>query len=113
MIDRAPDVDGKKDGDKAASRALPVMAAARRFVAFTLLGIGVGLLVMLVVMRQMNYDKTPSLSPEQFYTAHENWKAHKIPSYDIEVRVAGPQPATYRVEVRDGEAIAAWRNGQP
>jgi len=29
------------------------------------------------------------------------------------VTVHGPQPATYRVEVRDGEAIAAWRNGEP
>src|SRR5438046_976449 len=101
MIDRTPDVDGKKDGDAAASRALPVMAAARRFVGFTLLGIAPGLLVMLIVMRQVNYDATPSLSPEQYYAAHEYWKAHKIPSYDIEVRVAGPQPATYRAQVRD------------
>jgi hypothetical protein len=113
MIDRAPDVDGKNVVDEAAKRAVSMTAAARRFVVFTLVGIGLGLLVMLAVMRQVNYDPTPSLSPPQFYAAHEYWKANKIPSYDIEVQVAGPQPATYRVEVRDGEAIAAWRNGQP
>ena len=35
------------------------------------------------------------------------------PEYDIEVRVTGSQPAIYRVQVRAGEAVAAWRNGQP
>ncbi|HEY2416018.1 MAG TPA: DUF6174 domain-containing protein [Pirellulaceae bacterium] len=112
MIDRAPNADVTKNGDDAARRALPVMGAARRFVAFTLLGIGAGLIVMLVVMRQANYDPAPSLSPEEFHAAYEHWKAHKISSYDIEVKVTGPQAAIYRVEVRDGEAIAARRNGQ-
>jgi len=113
MIDRAPNANVTPSGDDVVRKAVPVMAAARRFVAFMMVGIGIGLLVMLVVMRQANYDPTPSLSPEQFHAAHESWKAHKIPSYDIEVKVTGPQAATYRVEVRDGEALAAWRNGQP
>jgi hypothetical protein len=112
MIDRASNTDVTKNGGDAVRRRLPVMGAARRFVVFTLMGIGAGLIVMLIVMRQATYDPTPSLSPEQFYAALEYWKAHKIPSYDIEVKVTGPQAATYRVEVRDGEAIAARRNGQ-
>jgi hypothetical protein len=113
MIDRASNTDVRNSGDDAARSASPVTAAAPRFVLFTLAGVALGLLVMLVVMRQINYDPTPSLSPEQFHAAHEHWKLHKIPSYDIEVKVTGPQAATYRVEVRDGEAVAAWRNGQP
>jgi hypothetical protein len=112
MIDRDPNADVTKNGADAARRRLPVMGAARLFVSFTLLGISAGLLMMLVVMRQANYDPTPSLSPEQFHAAYEHWKAHKIPSYDIEVKVTGPQAATYRVEVRDGEPITARRNGQ-
>ena len=68
---------------------------------------------MLIVMRQVNYDPTPSLSPAQFHAANDHWNAHRIPTYDIEVKVTGPQAAVYRVQVRDGEAVAAWRNGQP
>lgn len=113
MIDRAPDANVTNKRNDAARRELPVVATGRRFVAFTLVGIGVGLMVMLFAMRQANYDPTPSLDPEQFHAAHEHWKDHKIPSYDIEVKVTGPQAATYRVEVREGEAVAAWRNGQP
>lgn len=36
-----------------------------------------------------------------------------MPDYDIEVAVAGTQPATYEVRVRDGQAIEAFRNGKP
>jgi len=113
MIDRAPESHATTESDTGAKPALPFTAAARRFVMFTLVGIGAGLVIMLAVMRQANYDPTPSLSPEQFHAAHEHWKAHKIPNYDVEVKVTGPQSAVYRVEVRDGEAVAAWRNGQP
>jgi len=80
MIDRAPNANVTPSGDDVVRKAVPVMAAARRFVAFMMVGIGIGLLVMLVVMRQANYDPTPSLSPEQFHAAHEHWKAPKIPS---------------------------------
>jgi len=113
MIDRAPPAHDTTASDAAAKRIVPFTAAARRFVGFTFLGICLGLAVMLIVMRQANYDSTPSLSPEQFHAAYEHWKSHKIPSYDIEVKVNGPQAAMYRVEVRDNEPIAAWRNEQP
>jgi len=88
-------------------------AALRRFVASMLIGVGVGLAIMLVVLRQIYRDPTPALTPELFYAAHERWKSNPILNYDIEVRVTGPQAATYRVEVRDGQPQAAWRNDQP
>jgi hypothetical protein len=90
----------------------PALAVLRRFVVWTLAGIGVGLILSLIALRQARYDPTPTLTPELFHAAHERWKAVAPPNYDIEVRVTGSQPATYRVEVRGGEAQAAWRNGR-
>ena len=87
--------------------------ALRRFAAWTLLGIAIGLVVVLYGLRQTHYDSTPTLTPQLFEAAHAWWKSVAPPSYDIEVRVTGPQAAVYRVEVRDGEPQVAWRNGQP
>ena len=113
MIDRAFESDAENAPEKAQGPTSSLRSAAKRFAMFMMIGIGVGLIIMLLFMRQANYDPTPSLSPAQFHAAHEHWKANKIPNYDIEVQVTGPQAATYRVEVRGGEAQAAWRNGQP
>jgi hypothetical protein len=85
----------------------------RRFVIWMLIGIGLGVTVMLIALRQLNYDPTPSLTPKLFHAAHERWKANPVASYDVEIGVTGPQAATYRVEVRDGQPQAAWRNGKP
>lgn len=112
MIDRASDAD-EIAGDSAAEQPAPFSLDKRRSVVLTLLAIGGGLFAALLVMRQVHYDPTPSLSPEQFHAAHDHWKAHKLPNYDIEIKVTGPNASVYRVEVRDGDAIAAWRNGQP
>lgn len=112
MTDRASDAD-EIEGDSAAQQTARFSSDKRRSVVLTLLAIGAGLFAALLVMRQVHYDPTPSLSPEQFHAAHDHWKAHKILNYDIEVKVTGPNASVYRVEVRDGDAIAAWRNGQP
>ncbi len=96
-----------------AARRPSAMLGLRRFVGWTFVGIGVGLVVVLFFVRQANYDPTPTLTPALFEAAHERWKAAAPRSYDIEIRVTGPQASTYRVEVRDGEPQAAWRNGQP
>lgn len=85
----------------------------RRFVLGTLIGGSVGLMALLLFWRVKYHDPTPRLTPELFEAAHERWKATAPPNYDIEVQVTGSQPATYRVEVRGGESVAAWRNGQP
>ena len=85
----------------------------RGFVLWTLAGLAIGAVGTLVVLRIINRDPTPRLTPEMFYAARDKWKASAPPDYDIEIQVAGPQAATYRVEVRDGQPSAASRNGQP
>jgi hypothetical protein len=113
MFDRAADEDANSNGS--ASEPLPRRAesALRRLAAWTLIGIGLGLVGALVILRQMHYDPTPTLTPELYEQAHARWKMSAPANYDIEVRVTGPQAAVYRVEVRDGQAQAAWRNDQP
>jgi len=75
--------------------------------------VAIGGVIALVVLRQIHLDPTPSLTPQQFYAAHDAWKANPILDYNVEVRVTGPQAATYRAEVRHGEPQSATRNGQP
>ena len=84
-----------------------------RFVWFAVLGGLAGVVISLVALRIANHDPTPELTPKLFDAARQRWKAAGPSDYDIEVRVEGPQAATYRVEVRDGQAKAAWRNGKP
>jgi hypothetical protein len=84
-----------------------------KFIAWTLIGSALGVLATLAVLRIVYRDTTPPLTPELFHSAHEQWRKSAPPDYDIEIRVSGNQPATYRAEVRGGQAQAAWRNGQP
>ena len=85
----------------------------RRIMWGTLLGGAIGVGVTLFVVRTLNRDPTPELSPAIFHAENERAKATVPADYDIEVRVTGTQPATYRVEIRGGQAQAAWRNGNP
>jgi hypothetical protein len=91
----------------------PRGAGLRRFALWTFIGMGIGVLVSLVVLRVVHRDPTPTLTPEIFRQARAQWREAEPASYDIEIRVTGAQPAVYRVEVRDGEPQAAWRNGNP
>jgi hypothetical protein len=113
MFDRADDADASAGGLEPPRRPQQAAMNLRRFVAYTLVGLALGGVVGLFILRQANYDPTPTLTSELFEAAHEHWKAAGPKDYDIEVRVTGPQAAVYRAEVRDGEPIAAWRNGQP
>jgi len=95
-----------------------VVATVRRgslrgFVPWTLVGLALGVVATLVALRIINRDPTPLLTPEAFYAAGDRWKASAPADYNIEIQVAGPQAAVYRVEVRGGQPAAAWRNGQP
>jgi hypothetical protein len=85
----------------------------RRFALWTLAGLALGTIASLVVLRVINRDSTPRLTPAEFYAALDRWKASPPANYDIEIQVTGPQAAIYRAEVRDGQPTAAWRNGQP
>ena len=113
MSDRAANAGESNSVPAAPRAAVEFSSQVRRFVLFALLGIGLGLVATLLVMRQWHFDPTPTLTPAIFYRQQDHSKGNKIPSYDIEVNVMGPQAAVYRVEVREGEAIAAWRNGKP
>ena len=99
--DRESDLLSPSPSNLAKPRTLAQM---RRFVLWTLAGIGIGLVITLLGLRWASYDPTPTLTPKLFYAAHERWKAGALLNYDIEVRVNGSQPATYRVEVRNGES---------
>jgi hypothetical protein len=84
-----------------------------RFLFWTLAGLAIGAIGSLVVLRIVNNDLTPRLTPAAYYAALERWKAAAPPDYDIEIQVTGPQAAVYRVQVRGGQPTAAWRNNQP
>jgi len=56
-------------------------------VGWTFVGVAIGLVVVLIFLRQRNYDPTPTLTPALFEAAHERWKSAAPASYDIEVRV--------------------------
>ena len=86
-------------------RSTLVLAAALG-TAFGLACVG---LIWLFALR----DPLPPLSAAEFEEAQRRWRENGPADYDLQVRVEGRQPATYRVEVRRGEPIAAFRNGRP
>ena len=85
----------------------------RRFLLWSLAGAAAGAVATLIVLGTIARDPTPRLTPEIFAAARKRWDAAAPANYDVEVRVSGPQAATYRAEVRGGEARSAWRNGRP
>lgn len=84
-----------------------------RFFTFVLLGVILGLIAFIVVRARQQADPTPPLDPAEFHAAQARWLKNPPPNYNIEVQVSGTQPARYHVEVRNGEAAAATRNGTP
>jgi len=85
----------------------------RRFLLWSLVGAAAGAVGTLIVLGTIARDPTPRLTSELLAAARKRWDAAAPANYDVEVRVSGPQAATYRAEVRGGEARAAWRNGKP
>ncbi len=67
----------------------------------------------LFALRAWRSDGLAPLTPNEFYAARERWRAVEPPDYDIEIVVRGSQPATYAVQVRNGQAETALRNGKP
>jgi hypothetical protein len=88
-------------------------SSLRRFLLWSLGGGCLGVIATLVVLAILHRDPTPGLTQAIFDAAHERWSGSAPANYDIETRVTGPQPATYRVQVRGGQALAAWRNAAP
>jgi hypothetical protein len=85
----------------------------RVFALWLLAGTCVGIVATLLILRARIADPLPEITPADFYAAREQWEKNELPNYDIEIAVTGTQSATYRVQVREGRAVAAWRNDQP
>jgi hypothetical protein len=67
----------------------------------------------LVVWWWAKQPDLPELTDEALQAAAATWQARGPASYDVAIRVEGPQPATYAVVVRDTVARSATRNGDP
>ena len=78
-----------------------------------MVGTLVGLVVTLAILRWNVADPTPALTAEALREARERWRQAGPADYDVEIRVQGPQPGTYRVQVRGGQATSAFRNDRP
>ena len=57
--------------------------------------------------------RLPAIDQQKLDEARATWKQHGPANYDITVNVRGTRAAIYHVEVRDGEAIRATRDGDP
>ncbi len=71
------------------------------------------LLLLVLLILWLRRDGVPSFSRADFDRAWDRWQSMEPSAYRITIRVVGPQPATYAVEVRDGEVRRATRNGNP
>lgn len=80
--------------------------------AAALLGVLAGLVGLLVPVMVRHQQQLPLLQPDDFDRAQQRWDAIGPASYNLEVVVTGRQPATYYVEVRDGEVTTAMRDGE-
>lgn len=76
-------------------------------------GVFGGVVSIVLVAAIAGRDPSPELTTTDFEAAQERWQSNGPASYDLEVKVVGPQPAIYRVEVRQGEVISAMINGRP
>jgi hypothetical protein len=113
MEQRSPQLTNGSFGQPSRSAPRRRTSPLLRFLAWTLVGGALGVLATLAVLRILYRDTTPQLTPELYEAAREQWRKTAPPDYDIEIHVSGNQPAIYRVQVRGGQAQAAWRNGQP
>jgi hypothetical protein len=101
-----------------AGPAPSVLRARRvlRLVAFVLavvLGTAVGGVAAWIVVVAWRYDPSPPIRRRELVEAQRMWHDAGPGSYDLVVRVTGPQEATYAVEVRGGEVLRATRNDYP
>jgi hypothetical protein len=103
----------KIEGEPVKAKVPTSAGTMRRVGCGLIVGTLAGLLVTLAILRWRMYDPTPPLSAEALRAARQRWRERGPADYDIEIRVEGPQPGTYQVTVRGGQATSALRNGQP
>jgi hypothetical protein len=58
-------------------------------------------------------ERAPDLTHQALQAALEKWQVHGPANYDLDVEIGGAQPGVAHVEVRDGMAIVATRDGLP
>ncbi len=99
----------------------PKKPARFRAIALGALG-GLTTVIVLTVIVMIAYSlwtsmpsgpRLAEINRASFDAARAKWKANGPANYDIEVAVEGLQKAVYRVQVRDGKAVSATRNGAP
>lgn len=94
----------------------PPPAALRRLGAFVAAGV-IGSLTALVGVAiywtRNTTGRLPPLTGKELDQARKLWRVAGPANYDVEIVVTGRQPAVYAVQVRDGQAITAMRNGKP
>ena len=82
-----------------------------------LLAIGGGLLtiagLLVIWVISSSRQRLPELTRKRFDAARAQWNAANPNSYTIETEVVGRQPATYRVQLADGQIVVAQRNDYP
>jgi hypothetical protein len=97
--------DGETKAKPGRRRSVLVLTALLGAVA----GLGAAVFIWALVIR----ESLPELTPAEFDAAQQRWRAYGPVDYHITVEVEGRQAATYQVEVRDGQPVAAFRNGRP
>ena len=73
-------------------------------------------LAMLTLLAYLFFTAGPRLGEvdqTRLDKAQQLWKRNGPANYDIEVAVTGPRAAVYRVEIREGNAVTAMRDGSP
>ena len=76
-------------------------------------GMVLGLGLALFLARRFFGDSTPEVTAGALQAAEQRWAQAAIDDYDVEVELKSRQTETYAVEVRDGSARRALRNGRP
>ncbi|MEZ6104108.1 MAG: hypothetical protein R3E01_34640 [Pirellulaceae bacterium] len=85
-----------------------------RWILATISGVGVALLIGAGTLPLwFAANRLPVLDRASFDAGTALWDRVGPADYSIETEVQGRQGATYKVEVRGGQAVAAWRNGAP
>lgn len=77
------------------------------------LGVLAGLASIFLFLAIRGRDPSPEFSRAEFEAAQARWESSGPTSYDLAVEVVGPQPAEYRVVVREGEVQSATIDGRP
>ena len=101
-----------------ANAASPKQTPARRSRASAVVWGGVCALVTALVIGAIyaftaTGPRLPEIDQAQLDAARATWKQKGPADYDITVAVSGTRAARYHVEVRDGQAVRATRDGDP